>query len=138
MYTAYLDNLGVAYQELHRANIPMIVALQPALFEKPQLSAIEAKVQRQALRYFGPRDQLVAAYDSTRQALARLARSPGVYFIDCSRALSRETVTTFTDVWHFSDPGHAMLADALANPLLDILRDAEPQHAGARVAGGGR
>jgi len=132
----YLANMEAAYEELRGGAVPLIVALQPALFEKAHLSTIEARVQRESLVYYGPREQLAGAYATLRARLAEAAaRTPGMYFIDCSRAFDEETATVFTDMWHFSDPGHEILARALADPLARILRPLAKPAASASLSG---
>jgi hypothetical protein len=117
----YLTNMAAVYEELSPRGIPFIVALQPALFEKPRLSPLEERIERDSLRFYGAKADLLAAYDSIRAGLADLAQRPHAYFIDCSRPYGSESATVFTDIWHFSDPGHAMLASVMAKPLLSIL-----------------
>ena len=60
--------------------------------------------------------------------LRDLARSGGATFIDCSDVFATERATTFTDLWHFADPGHALLADRLAPALLE-MSNSPPQGA---------
>jgi lysophospholipase L1-like esterase len=56
-----------------------------------------------------------------KTGLEALAQADGVSFVDCSGVFDAERATTFTDLWHFPDPGHALLADRLAPALLEIL-----------------
>jgi hypothetical protein len=50
-----------------------------------------------------------------------VVRSPGVLFADGSRVFDGEQKTVFADVWHFSDIGHEILADHLAEELVPLL-----------------
>jgi len=118
----FVSNMNEAYEDLHRDDVPLVVALQPALFEKPMLSPIETVVERESLRYYGDKAGLHAVYEQVRQGLRELASKPGAYFIDASRVFNHESKTIFTDVWHFSDPGHTILATAIAPPLVKIIR----------------
>ena len=38
-----------------------------------------------------------------------------------SSVFATERATTFTDLWHFADPGHALLAERIAPALLEVL-----------------
>lgn len=137
--SGYMSNMKTAYQELRRHSIPMIVALQPALFEKRHLSAIEKKLERDSLKFYGSKADLLAAYEAMRRGLRELASQPHAYFIDCSRPYNGESLTVFTDIWHFSDAGHALLASTLGPPLIEILsREAQDGVAAARRGGGGK
>jgi hypothetical protein len=53
--------------------------------------------------------------------LKGLAGVEGTHFIDCSRIFDGEPHTTVADIWHFSDPGHELLAEALAEGLVPVL-----------------
>ena len=66
------------------------------------------------------------AYPRMLAGLRGLAVEAGTYALDCSDAFSAEKATTFTDVWHFADPGHRLLAECLARGLEPIL-DAHPR-----------
>lgn len=52
-----------------------------------------------------------------------LSRRPHVRFVDASRLFAGERATTFTDLWHFSDPGHEVLAELLAGSLIGFLQE---------------
>jgi len=99
----------------------VVFALQPSLFEKKTRSTLEDQVERGALAALGSEEDLRWSYESLRQGLAALATEPGVYFVDCSRAFDGESATVFTDAWHFSDIGHQLLADHLADQLAPLL-----------------
>ena len=71
------------------------------------------------------------AYATLRGRLAELASGEGTHFVDCSRAFDGEGATVFTDLWHFSDVGHRLLAGCLAAGLAPVVRAR-----GARVAAG--
>jgi lysophospholipase L1-like esterase len=46
--------------------------------------------------------------------------------------LDAERETTFTDAWHFSDPGHEILGKAIAPVLADMRRGRRSKAAAER------
>jgi lysophospholipase L1-like esterase len=117
----YLDNMHGVRDRLRARGKTVVLALQPALFEKRQLSAIESDLLRAVLRFLGPREALQRTYQELRSGLSGMADDTAVFFVDCSRVFDGEAETTFTDVWHFSDPGHQILGEALAAGLDPVL-----------------
>lgn len=113
----YLQHMRAARDLALAAGIEVIFVLQPALFEKSPRSAIEQTLEQGSLGPLGTRDQLLNAYAAIRDGLAALARTDRVYFIDASRAFDGDQATVFTDIWHFSDHGHRVLAELLARGL---------------------
>ncbi len=118
----YLDNVRSAAKLLRDSGITAVFALQPALFEKPQQSALERELETYTLQFHSSKQALQNSYRAMRQGLAALARSPGVLFVDCSNAFAAEHATTFADLWHFSDPGHDLVAACLSRDLLPVLK----------------
>lgn len=117
----YLANMAAAADLLRSRGIGTVFALQPALFEKKTLSALEQTLEDNSLQFLGTRRELQATYDAMRRGLRSLADRTGSGFIDATRVFNREQATVFTDVWHFSDPGHRILAEALADGLASRL-----------------
>jgi lysophospholipase L1-like esterase len=120
----YLENMREVRDWLRARRVVTVFALQPALFEKRQLSPIEDRLLGNILAFLGPREVLQQSYADIRAGLTRLADGETAFFVDCSRVYDAEEMTVFTDVWHFSDPGHRILGEALAaalEPILDKL-----------------
>jgi len=113
----YLENMRAVRDLLRARGIQVVFALQPALFEKKTKSALEERVERGSLAALGSEQDLQRSYEELRRGLKALASEEGVYFVDCSRIYDAESATVFTDVWHFSDVGHRILADHLAAQL---------------------
>jgi len=113
----YLENMRAVRDLLRARGIQVVFALQPALFEKKTRSALEERLERGSLAALGSEQDLRRSYEELRRGLAALASEEGVYFVDCSRIYDAESATVFTDVWHFSDVGHRILADHLAAQL---------------------
>jgi len=118
----YLAHMREAQELLQPLGVGVVYALQPSLFEKKTLSALEQRVSVGSFAPMGDPQRLRQAYAAMRLGLSELAQQPGTHFVDCSRVFDAETATTFTDAWHFSDAGHAILADALGQALVPIVR----------------
>lgn len=122
----YLGIIERAAQLCDAHQAALLVALQPSLAERSRPTALEQTLLAQA-------DPAALAahrsgYEVWRQRLPLVLRPPH-RFLDTSRAFDSEQATTFTDQWHFSDPGHAVLGKALAQaviPLLENQNSGEP------------
>lgn len=117
----YLENMTRARQLLGRRGIALVLALQPALFEKAMPSPLEERIERAALRPHGSKAVLQEAYGRVRAGLAGLAGPGGLRFVDCSGVFGDTRETSFTDLWHFADPGHTALAECLAAALGPVV-----------------
>ena len=125
--TAYLGRMREARDLVRATGARAVFVLQPMLLNKRR-SAIEERVLELSLDAAG-QARVRSGYARMRAGLQELATADGVSFIDCSGAFDAEPATTFTDLWHFPDPGHTILADRLARALLEVLRAGEPQSA---------
>jgi hypothetical protein len=65
-------------------------------------------------------EKLRREFGSMRTGLNGLT-GEDTFCVDTSDCFSLESSTTFCDLWHFSDPGHRMLAEFLAENLLPVL-----------------
>jgi lysophospholipase L1-like esterase len=109
----FLYHMKLAKQ-LCRLNAATLVYVpQPFLLYKKTQSPIEKRIVQLSVHDV---DQLKEAFDSLRAGLSTLAEE-GVYLVDASDVLSGEQETTFADLWHFSDPGHELLARFIAQSL---------------------
>ena len=125
--TAYLSRMREARDLARAGNARVVFVLQPTLLDKHR-TAIEERVLGLSLDAAG-QTRVRNGYARMRAGLRELAEAPAVSFVDCSGAFDGERATTFTDLWHFPDPGHALLADRLAPALLDVLRRPAPESA---------
>jgi hypothetical protein len=119
----YLDHLHEARDLAQTAGAVPVIALQPTLVLKRRRTRIEERI----LELMADKAALVpTAYPRMLTGLRGLVASgPGTRIVDCSSALSGETATTFTDIWHFADPGHHLLAECLEAGLEPVLRSLE-------------
>jgi len=114
----YLENMAAALEIAQIQDVQVVFTLQPFFPQKKQKTRLEERV----LSRYAKADLYVEAYSDLRRGLRRLELR-GATFADCSGALDDETATSFTDIWHFSDPGHELLARCLAEQLETLLSE---------------
>jgi len=115
----YLTRMREARDLARAQGIGVVFALQPMLLHKTH-SALEERILELSLDATAEA-RLRRGYARIGAGLRELAQQEGTAFIDCSGVFDAERATTFTDLWHFPDPGHALLADRLAPALLPML-----------------
>lgn len=123
---SYLGNMERAHALAAARGVPVVFALQPLLLSKRRPSPLERRVLELSFDERVTAQAVDAGYDRLREGLARLCRRPGAHCLDCSSVFDGETATTFTDLWHFADPGHEILAAHLARGLLPVLGGPAP------------
>jgi lysophospholipase L1-like esterase len=116
--TAYLSRMRETRDLARARGARMVFALQPMLLNKRR-TPIEERILELSLDAVG-QARVMNGYARIRNGLQELAKGDGTSFIDCSGVFDGERATTFTDLWHFPDPGHALLADRLAPALLEV------------------
>lgn len=117
----YLSNMRAARDVAAANAVPVVFALQPFLLQKKTRSDLETRILELSLDKTLPEALLRRSYPKLRSGLRVLANGKDSYFLDCSGAFDDERPTTFTDLWHFPDPGHRILAEHLAEGLRPIL-----------------
>jgi hypothetical protein len=120
----YLQIMQRAAELCAARHADMLVVLQPSLAERRQLSRIEEQLLAASLssaRLAAHR----ASYEAIRNQLPQRLESTQQGFLDASRIFDSHPLTTFSDQWHFSDPGHEILGKAIAGELLHILKRRE-------------
>lgn len=116
----YLRRMDRARGLAREQGVRFAVALQPFFHEK----AVKTPLEERLVKLSHDPKELAAWFPELREGLRRMEREGGMTLIDCSGALNGETKTTFSDQWHFSDPGHRLLAEALADGLEPVIRQA--------------
>jgi lysophospholipase L1-like esterase len=116
---AYLDHMREARDLARARGIAVLFVLQPTLLQKSR-SRIENRLLELSLDA-SAETRVRQGYARIRTGLRDLARGEDTTFIDCSGLFDGERATTFTDLWHFADPGHVLLAEGLAPALLPVL-----------------
>jgi hypothetical protein len=132
----YLLNMRGARYIAKNNNIISIFALQPFLPWKKKHTDIEKQILKLSTGSAGVSDwisgdnlilpnnyayKLAPFYENTKQELKLLDDGKESFFIDCSGVFNDEQCTTFTDLWHFSDPGHLLVAEIFFNKLFRII-----------------
>jgi len=120
----YLKRLRQARDWCLARGMKVVFAPQPFLPQKKRKTTLEMIIQAESTR--GKLDPLIKDYTALRAGLQALAIPGKAYYMDCSGAFDQVPVTTFSDIWHFADPGHALLARHMAKKLAPILRQASP------------
>lgn len=114
----YLDHLHEARDLAETKGARVVISLQPTLTGKRRRTPLEERV----LDLMADKAAMVpTAYARMRVELRGLEDESGTRFVDCSDALNGETPTTFTDIWHFADPGHRLLGLCLAEGLAPVV-----------------
>ena len=111
----YLRNMRTAGALAAANGIKAVYMLQPSLRDKKKKSPLEEQIMKAT---FGGEPH--PDFGLIRAELRKLASTDKLYYFDLSHIMDDETVTTFADAFHFSDPGHEMLAVAMTRALLPI------------------
>lgn len=114
----YLNNMRKAKVFVVGHGKTAVFALQPFLPEKEILTPYERRILDVSPNAY----ELAPFYQRIRDGLSKLHDGSGAYFVDCSNVLAKEEETTFTDLWHFSDPGHVLLGEHLGTRVYEIAR----------------
>jgi lysophospholipase L1-like esterase len=122
----YLENMKAAATFAANSGIRMVVALQPSLAERAPLSPIESKLLQASLQRHASLEAIRESYAQIRQNLLLMEEKKQLVFIDCSKIFNHEKETVFADMWHFSDIGHQILGNTLAEKLSRFLIDPKP------------
>ena len=109
----------------------MLVVFQPSLVERANRTKIEEALLKGSLIPHASAEVFNESYASIRTGLIRRSQKQGFHYLDCSKSFNGEQETTFADLWHFSDFGHKILADAMAEKISAILKQRKGQ--GTRV-----
>jgi len=117
----YMKHIKYAFSFIEQSGAEMLVVLQPALFERRKRTDIEDSLLEASLPPLGNVKYLQKSYDAIRFSIAGMSRQKHMHFLDTSRIFDHEEATTFTDIWHFSDPGHQILGETIANKIATIL-----------------
>jgi hypothetical protein len=118
----YLRNMRDAADLCSQWQAELLIVLQPSLAERGSLTRIEEQLLAGSLRSADAAQAYRTSYQSIRLGLRDLGRRPRCHVLDASRLFDAEPATTFTDLWHFADPGHEILGRAMARQIGAILR----------------
>ena len=117
----YIINMETAALIGKRHNIPVIIVRQPFPGGKKHKTALERRILELSRKDY--ETVITPLYNHMGKALQKLAGSGEIYYIDAASCFDEETATTFNDQWHFSDPGHKLLAERMYQGLVPILNE---------------
>lgn len=118
----YILNMNTARRIAEREGIQVMIIRQPFPGGKENKSEIEKRVMDLSNRDYDK--VIVPHYNHIGDTLEKMSRTGEIYYIDAGQCFNRETATTFNDQWHFSDPGHELLARKIyagLSPVLDEI-----------------
>jgi hypothetical protein len=124
----YVNNVQRMLHVSEQHGARLLVVLQPALFERSRMTPREVDLFRRVEKRFGSIGHLRESYEAIRRGLAIVEEQTDLEVLDASRLFEDETATTFADMWHFTDPAQAMLAEAIADRLVPLLLAREVAH----------
>jgi len=124
--TDYLENVRRAASVTASMGADLLVVLQPALVDRAHRTSVEDALLGVSLVPHASAEALSRSYDQMRRGLTELARTGVLHFLDGSRLFDGERATTFTDMWHFTDFGHAILGRAIAAQVAPLLQRRRP------------
>ncbi len=118
----YRKSVRLAAQLGRLQGLSMIFAMQPFLGGKVYKTPFERRLLDLTKEDY--ENQINPWYRRLAVEAEKVARGEeAAAFFDYSDLLAGEEKTTFADQWHFSDFGHAILAEALARDLAPLLRE---------------
>lgn len=117
----YLQNMREARRLTESSGVPIIFALQPAVFEKEPQSFLEKKISYASLQVYGLPEEFAGSYEEMRKGLRAMSDALAAHFLDLSKIFDGEQETVFSDIYHFSDIGHEILAQKLSAFIAPIL-----------------
>jgi GDSL-like lipase/acylhydrolase family protein len=122
----YLDNMRRAASMTTSMGADLLVVLQPALVDRAHRTPVEDALLTVSLVPHASAEVLSRSLDQMRGGLTALAQTGALHFLDASRIFDDERATTFTDMWHFTDFGHAILGRAIAAQVAPLLQRRRP------------
>jgi lysophospholipase L1-like esterase len=115
----YVLNMKTAARIAKRNGISVVMVRQPFPGGKKHKTGIEERIMELSNENY---DKAVTPlYNHMGKALEEMAKAEGIYYIDAAGCFEDETATTFNDQWHFSDPGHRLLAEKIYAGLAPVL-----------------
>lgn len=130
----YLHRMKEARDLALAHHIKVIFAPQPFLPQKKRKSPLEKTIVRLYSWPFKSTESMMADNQGIRKGLQKLTIPGKTSMMDCSGVFDDEQFTTFTDIWHFTDVGHALLAEFLAKQLDPFLTPLEVAASRKRVS----
>jgi lysophospholipase L1-like esterase len=117
----YILNMKTAARIAERNGIPAIIVRQPFPGGKEFKTDLEKRIMELSNEDY--EKVITPLYKHIGKMLEEMAKAGESYYIDAADCFGDETATTFNDQWHFSDPGHKLLAGRIHAGLVPILSE---------------
>lgn len=117
----YILNMKTAALIAERNGIPTIIVRQPFPGGKKFKTDLEKRIMELSNKDY--EKVITPLYKHIGKVLEGMAKAGEIYYIDAAYCFDDETATTFNDQWHFSDPGHKLLAERIHAGLVPILSE---------------
>ena len=122
------------------AHVSSAGGIDKAIDRAVEIGADSVQVFTQSPRAWRPTNHDPASFDRFREKRAEAGK---LDWLDASRLFNGETATSFTDLWHFPDPGHELLVlldeaaegGALLGPGGDVQVAEDVAHRGCMALG---
>jgi lysophospholipase L1-like esterase len=117
----YILNMKTAAWIAERNGIPVVVVRQPFPGGKKFKTDLEKRIMELSNKDY--EKVITPLYKHIGKVLEEMAKAGEIYYIDAADCFQDETATTFNDQWHFSDPGHKLLAERIHAGLAPIMNE---------------
>lgn len=115
----YILNMKTAAWIAERNGIPAVIVRQPFPGGKKFKTDLEKRIMELSNKDY--EKVITPLYKHIGKVLEEMAKAGEIYYIDAAGSFQDETATTFNDQWHFSDPGHKLLAERIHIGLVPIM-----------------
>ncbi len=121
----YLLTMKTAAKIAEQNGIEMVVVRQPYPGNKKIKTELEKIILELSHEDF--EKTMNPLYNYIGAGLQKISEQEEIYYIDAGGCFDDESATTFSDLWHFSDPGQELLAGCIYEGLLPVLEDFYPE-----------
>lgn len=123
----FVANMDEARTLALERGVPVLFCLQPLILQKRRKTEIEERVLELTWAGSLTAASLERSHAAMRRSLLKVCAAEGARCADLSGIFDDQRETTFTDAWHFTDPGHRILAKALSARIAPLLTSARRQ-----------
>lgn len=117
----YILNMKTAAWIAERNGIPAVIVRQPFPGVKKFKTDLEMRIMELSNKDY--EKVITPLYKHIGKVLEEMAKAGEIYYIDAADCFQDEIATTFNDQWHFSDPGHKLLAERIHAGLVPIMNE---------------
>jgi lysophospholipase L1-like esterase len=117
----FILNMKIAQKIAEHSGITTVFIRQPYPGEKINKTELEKRIIELSNPNYESR--IITLYRYIGEGFKKVAEPDSAYYIDAAGCFDNETSTIFSDQWHFSDPGHELLAECIYRDLLPILKE---------------